>query len=81
MTLGGCFRSAETIHPPKSLAVELPQQCKRLARPVADPGARAGQPWPEIAAGYRGAWLKGNRRLAAVAACEDGQADLYRKAR
>ncbi|WP_316207610.1 hypothetical protein [Bradyrhizobium sp. SZCCHNR3118] len=69
------------MHPPKTLAVEVPRECKRLARPVADPGAREGQPMDEIAAGYRGAWLKGNRRLAAVAVCEDGQADLYRKAK
>ncbi|WP_316235476.1 hypothetical protein [Bradyrhizobium sp. SZCCHNR1085] len=81
MTLGGCFLSVEAPHPPKTLVVEVPRECKRILRQVPDPGVQEGQPLDEVAAGYRGAWLKGNRRIAAGAACEDGQADLYRKAK
>ncbi|MCA3567305.1 hypothetical protein [Bradyrhizobium sp.] len=46
-----------------------------------DPGAKEGDDGFAIAGRYRGAWLKANRRIGELAACEGGQANYYAKAR
>ncbi|MCB2106341.1 MAG: hypothetical protein KDE14_01515 [Rhodobacteraceae bacterium] len=55
----------------------VPRQCQRLARPVPDPGARVGDDGFDIAARYKGAFHKANRRLDATRRCEDKQADRF----
>lgn len=80
-TLGGCFRSAEIAEGRPGIAVDVPRECARLARQVPDPGAKEGDDGFAIAGRYRGAWLKANRRIGELAACEGGQANYYAKAR
>jgi hypothetical protein len=72
-TLGGCFQFGSAASP--GLPARLPRECQRLLVKVPDPGAEEGRPMLDIAAGYRGAWLKANHRLGAGRACEDHQAD------
>jgi hypothetical protein len=57
----------------------MPRECVRILKPVPDPGAKVGQPWPVIAGNYRGAFLKANRRIEAGAACEEHQADAIER--
>jgi hypothetical protein len=51
---------------------------------VPDPGGKdgaelVGVDWRKIAGRYRGAWLKGNRRIVKARECDDTQADKLAK--
>lgn len=78
MTSAGC----STFAKPSPVAVQgvtAPRECQRLGRPVSDPGVREGDDLGDVAAGYRAAWLKAERRNSAMVACQHVQADEQAK--
>lgn len=79
-TLGGCFlfSSPPPLDPP-ALPSIVPRECQRILRKVPDPGAKVGDDLGDIAAKYRGAYLKANNRIGAGAACENHQADAIER--
>jgi hypothetical protein len=57
----------------------VPRDCAKLFVKVPDPGASEGQDLGDIAAGYKGAWRKANKRLGAGAVCVEHQADAIER--
>jgi hypothetical protein len=57
----------------------VPRDCVKLFNKVPDPGAGEGQDLGDIAAGYKGAWLKANKRIGVAGACVEHQADAIEK--
>jgi type I restriction-modification system DNA methylase subunit len=57
----------------------VPRDCVKLLTKVPDPGAQEGQDLGDIAAGYKGAWVKANKRLGRGAACIEHQADAIER--
>lgn len=58
---------------------QVPRDCDKLFRKVPDPGAKEGDDLGDIAAGYKGAWLKANKRIGAGGACVTHQADAIER--
>jgi hypothetical protein len=54
----------------------VPRDCQKFFKKVPDPGAKEGEDLGDIGAGYKGAWLKANKRLALGGDCVGHQADV-----
>ena len=59
----------------RALPDKAPRECRKLAKKVPDPGAKEGEDLGDIAMRYKAAWRKSSKRIDAIAACEDRQAD------
>lgn len=57
----------------------VPRDCVRFFTKVPDPGAAEGEDLGDISAGYKGAWLKANKRLGLGGACVAHQADAIER--
>jgi hypothetical protein len=58
---------------------QVPRDCERFFVKVPDPGAKEGQDLGDIAAGYKGAWRKANKRNALAGECVAHQADAIER--